>query len=937
MTLLTFPQDPLPIRAEAFIAGAWTDITTRIRLANEIVISNRGRANEQGRSSPCTCTFTVNDADNYFSNRAPMGANYGLLPEYTPFRVGVTETRSFAILDTADLSRVKTTDKAVLDITAEIDIRIEYELNNAPDGLTGYILASKYNDGGNASWVFIINKQGYLQLIRSSDGTNLVVNSSTVPVSPQYGPLAARVTYDSDNGAGSRVTKYYTSDSISGSWTQLGATVTTAGTSAIFSGNGELELGRIDGANGGIAEVTGLVGKIYAFELYTGIASPTLVAEADIYNQPRGTTSFSDGLGTPNTWTVEGNAEITPDNRRFTGELVSIETAQDISGNDIYSVVQVADVTRRLGRDDVVNSPLSNYFGALTSTGYWKCEDGTRATSLANSTPRGRPGSIVDVTFSAPSDLPATLGSMSINSTATRIVLTAKSTPKTDFACFNFGMKMSSVPASSVTLFDLYMTGGSISRLNFSVTATQYVIAIYDNDGALLSSNSAVWTSTTPPNVWNLFRIQFEQSGASLDIDLGWYHPGDDVLTGLTTLTVSEFAGRIWQVVSKGSANNLNTQFTQLFVGQFFLNNSDYAYVLAAKAFDGETTVQRVNRVGSENGISVQVVGSQSSAERMGPQPHATPLDILYECADTERTQLYPDRNSTDLIFRTHRSLLNQYGPSLAYSLESGHPAALPRGKDDDGTLRNNVTARRADGSVGFHDRTEGPNGSDAIGNVPGSIDRNTYTSERLTDLAAWDTFLGTWNEYRWIQIPVAFERPNFSGSVADVRAALKLAALDVGDLLTMTGPPSWTKPDDALLLIQGMPTEILGNRKWQINWNTTPYGPYVVNNLTSDAGSRYRVAAGDGYVLAGALDDNDLSFTVTIPTGGKLWGTTATKPGNFPQNVVIGDELITISGITGTASPQTFTASARSVNGVVKTHDAGDAVEVQFPFYTIP
>ena len=935
MTLLTFPQDPLPIRAEAFISGTWTDITTRIREATDVVISNRGKANEQGRSVPCTCGFVVENTDNYFSNRAPSGTNYGLLPEYTPFRIGVTETRSFAIIGAADGDYVQTTDKAVLDITAEIDIRIEYELDNNPDGVTGHTLASKYAGGAQRSWIFVITEGGYLQIVWSQDGTALLAVPSTEPVSPQYGPLAARVTYDSDSG-GNREIKFYTATTIADSWTQLGSTRTVSGTGAIFSSTAPVELGRIDGGeNDGIAGLTGFIGRIYAFELYSGIASPTLVAEADIYNQARGTTSFSDGLGTPNTWTVEGTAEITPDNRRFTGELVSIETAQDLSGNDIYSMVQLADVTRRLGRDDVVNSPLSNFFGALSSTGYWKCEDGTRATSLANATARGKVGTIVDADFGEPSDLPATAGSITINSTSTRIVLTAVTTADTEFACFNWGMKMASVPGASVTLFDLYLTGGSMSRLNFSVTATTYVIALYDNDGALLTSGATAWTASTPPNVWNLFRIQFDQNGADVDIDLGWYHPGDTVLTGATTITITETAGRIWQVISKGSTNNVGTQFTHFFIGQFFLDNTQSAYVQSANAFDGEDTATRAERVGLENGIVVRVIGSRDFCEIMGPQPRDIPLNILYECANTERTQIYPNRNSTDLLFRTYRSLVNQYGPSLAYSVESGHPTAIPRGKDDDGTLRNTATARRADGSIGFHERTEGPNGTDALGNVPGSIDRNTYTSERLNDHAAWDTFIGTWNEYRWFQIPVAFERAPFSGSAADVRKALNLAALDVGDMLTLTGPPGWTKPDDVLLFIQGVPNEVLGNRKWQFYWNTSPYGPYVVNDLTSSLASRYRVAAGSGYVLASGIDDNDLSFTVTIPSGGKLWGTTTTKPGNFPLNVVLDDgEVITISGISGTATPQTFTASARGATGGAKSHAAGVSVEVQFPFY---
>ncbi len=928
-----------------FIDGAWVDVTSRVRAAAGIVISGRGRANEQGRSSPCTCDFELNNADGLFSNRNPSSAYYGLLPRNLPVRFSVTEDRSFAILDSADGTYVRTTDKAVLDITTEIDIRIEYELDHHPDGLTGYILASKYASGGNASWVFLINKSGYLQLIRSSDGTNLVINSSTVPVDPMHGPIAARVTYDSDNGSGNRETKYYTSDTISGSWTQLGATVTSAGTATIFASTAELELGRINGGDsGGLSELVGLVGRIYAFELYSGIASPTLVAEADIYNQARGTTSFSDGLGTPNTWTVEGTAEITPDDRRFTGEISALPIVSDVSGNDVYVPVQAADITRRRGKGaTAVKSPLADYFSSLASTSYLTLEDGTAATTLTNVTSGAPRGTFVDLSFSQPSDLPATAGAATINSTSSRLVMRVKPTSDTDFACFNWAMKMASVPAASVTIFDLALTGGSLSRLNFSVTATTYVIAIYDNDGALLTSASSAWTTSTVPTNWNLFRVQFTQNGADLEIDLGWYHPGEGVLTGISSpaIAVTENAGRIWQVTCAGSTNNLNTQLAHLFVGQFFLDNTDYAYVLAANAFVGETTAQRAARVGAANGITVTIVGSTVGCEVMGAQAITAPLEILYDCATTEGGQLYPDRNSLALIFRTRRSLLNQFGPEVSFTGGDLGPA-VPLPTDDDGQLRNAVTATRTvDGSTGYAEQDTGPNSTTSatasppgVGVVPASISVNPQLSERLNDLAAWDVHLGTWDEPRWPQVSVALERATYAGSAADVRTAHNLSRLDVGDMLAITDMPSWLPPDDALVMAQGL-REVLGNYSWRISWNTSPYGPYITNDLTSGAASRYRVAAGSaGYVLAGSLTSSATSFTVTIPAGSALWGTTAGKPGNFPQNVVVGGEVMTISGISGTSSPQTFTVSARSVNGIVKAHSAGDAVEVQYPFY---
>nr|UXE44744.1 hypothetical protein Hi04_10k_c361_00008 [uncultured bacterium] len=55
------------------------------------------------------------------------------------------------------------------------------------------------------------------------------------------------------------------------------------------------------------------------------------------------------------------------------------------------------------------------------------------------------------------------------------------------------------------------------------------------------------------------------------------------------------------------------------------------------------------------------------------------------------------------------------------------------------------------------------------------------------------------------------------------------------------------------------------------------------------------------------------------------LWTTTA---GDFPFDILVGGERMTVTSITGSSSPQTFTVT-RSVNGVVKAHSSGEAVNV--------
>jgi hypothetical protein len=69
------------------------------------------------------------------------------------------------------------------------------------------------------------------------------------------------------------------------------------------------------------------------------------------------------------------------------------------------------------------------------------------------------------------------------------------------------------------------------------------------------------------------------------------------------------------------------------------------------------------------------------------------------------------------------------------------------------------------------------------------------------------------------------------------------------------------------------------------------------------------------------------------VQTPNVRWVDSATYATDFPFDITINGEQMTVTAITGTASPQTFTVT-RSVNGVVKGHADNSSVALTVPAF---
>jgi hypothetical protein len=165
---------------------------------------------------------------------------------------------------------LSTPDAAALDITGDIDLRVQVALDNwTPSG--DDTLISKFGAGGNRSYRLTVTSAGNLSLIWSSDGTTLITATSSVATGITNGTIKwVRATLDVDNGSSGNTVTFFTSDNGT-SWTQLGTTVVTAGITSIFNSTWTVDIG----TDGGAARP--LDGKIFRAQILNGIGGTTVL------------------------------------------------------------------------------------------------------------------------------------------------------------------------------------------------------------------------------------------------------------------------------------------------------------------------------------------------------------------------------------------------------------------------------------------------------------------------------------------------------------------------------------------------------------------------------------------------------------------------------------------------------------------------------------
>lgn len=914
---MAFPATPVNVGVFLQLIDGTYDITQYVYVEDGINLSF-GRSDEASDAEPASMSLTLNNRDGRFTPRNPNGAYYGKLSRDSVISINTYEgpVAAFTLVS----ERLSAPDSVNLSTTGDIDLRWYGDPGNSGGG--DFNLIEKWTATGNQrSYAFTI-EGGLMKLYVSSAGTSfdwIATANEFIPI--VMGPVCYRVTADVNNGAGGKTATFYVGPTLSGPWTPVGDAQISAGTTSIFDSTKSVEV-----------TIAAGTGRLYGLRIYGSINETSLRAAPDFSLAANNSTSYNDGT---QTWTCAGAALFSRFSGRFYGRVSEWPTTWDLSSVDIRSSIAGAGPLRRLLSSSVEDSAYRRaVLGSASSLlAYWPMEDGSEISGtegFVSAIPGfgGAKYGSNNVTPSADADsFPASLPLPTLTSgTGSPIARVNGSTSDNAFTV-RFFLKVP-VGAGDSTIVRVQANGSakyfdvaynSAGTGSLSITARDEDLVVIGTTAAFVANIEGVPL---------LISVECSENGANVDFGGVALIPGTSVGTFANSSVASRTLNGCRYVQFNPTNDVASMTFGQLVVQNNLVAPSIFELQAALDAYAGEKTNDRISRLASEEGFSVVMAGedlqSEPNLERQSPKGI---VELLREAANADGGILGESKVSETITYRTRYTAHAQYPVTIPYTAIVG----LNPTEDDQGTV-NEATVSQLFGGTAYREVAYDDTalGQDFIGRYTQDISLSLFDDLAVQNEAEFRVQKGILDEPRFPNIELDLNGTTIRNDPALFRAILDLLP---GDLVTITLPPSYSgSPDNVRVIVIGI-QERIEPFSWSFVLNCIPAAPY--DGFLLEAGDRvFRLDAAASTVTS-LLSSSATSFSVTT-TDGQPWVDTVSNPTMFPLDVTIGGERMTVSAISGTSSPQTFTVT-RSVNGIVKSHAAGTAVRVSFPYRCSP
>lgn len=900
------------VRVRMYLASRWTDVTGYVLQRNTIAIT-RGRKDENTQTPPSTASLSLKNNDGRFSLRNPMGPYYGSLGQN---------------------NLIEIEKKLALDFFSRVE-SIGLGTSDGGPGVPRHRwtmpLPASFTCAASGAQVTVAtantSRIAYLPEFRQADVTatlevSVPISNVTGGALGLEGPIVRGVSPSNYIAASARIE---TDESI---------------TLAIFniSGTDYVTATTIPG----ITHSAGARYKIKVAADGTTVAAKIWRVDAGA-GEPRDWQVSANNVprvagwvgGRSALWSGSTNAPLTftwhsfeAGSMRFTGEVSSYPATSQANGKDQFVPIEAAGIMRRLGQGQAPTlSAIRRGILSVNPVAYWPCEEGPDATALSSAIEGVQPMEIVPAPllpdFAADSafDCSAPIPNMALTSwvgipppydTSAGQMQVRILTHISDGGVTAKCRLMRIITTGTARLWDILIhPDGSLE------------VDIFDASGGVILDGGSVGFGMNG----DLCRVSFDlvQNGGNVDWTLGKLTVGAGG-AGFINGTATGYTFDRVDRIELGN-NILNGDA----VGHVTLENrvtSLFALADQLNAHKGERAGTRMSRLSTENGVPFTYYGTASASMKAGAQRVDTYLNLIRSSAngvsDVDGGTVHERRSFNALAYRDRRSIYAQ-SSTITLTLSAGHIAAPFQPVDDDQGTRNDITLSRTGGGefrrtllTGRKSVLDPPNG---VGVYDDSPDQNLFEDGQLPDSSGFLLALGTVDEARYTSLKINLDSPDF------VRSGLAGAVLDldIDDRITINGTSGVWVFDDVNQLARGY-QETLGNHEHSFSFNLSPSQPYDVGTID---GGTYRIGSGTSTVNT-ALSETGTSISVATSSTPDLWTTNGAV---FPMDVMIGGERITLSAISGASSPQTFTVSARSVNGVRKSHAVGTKVTPFFPW----
>lgn len=955
--------DPL---VDFYLGGDWVNVTD-VRQKPAIKIT-AGAKDEDPTSSPSKCTFTLDDPDGDYDPGNPVGQWFGDLAENTRVRVRVP----LATEDDFAHSASAAPDTEHTDFGGEyIDTLVRYTLTlpdvEVSDGAVTATVALRWLDDDNYVGVQLIfddngfgSKSVSIQVVELIEGSERVLLGltefdDTVTTSFRFAALAegqvirAKVWDDGD------------AEPLDWQYTCTRATIRSGSVgiySVVESGNTNTKPYVFDYEDIEI-QAAPFMGEISEFDLAVAdeshaaprvnITASGIGRRVEQGSAPLKSPMFR-WFTSEQRWIREGAVEsvnsasdvntLTADNSdaedvavgsffrlldtngRYKEDQVFTITAMSVGASttaidftpDTLEPIETGDVANTIREAEPEDAPIA----------YWPCEEERDATTIASGLVGGAAltplvdtpefGAFDSFTGSAPilKLNNAELNALVPDYTDTNEAFTLHFLcvfPESEDAATGQAIVQFHTTGTAEVWYLTYESGGSME------------IGAFDDGGSLLFSDT--WSMGLQGEPFMVTLTVEQTGGSTVEYDLASVRYPDraffrnqQTATGVTTL------GKIRRVQVNPGGGYVDVGFGHLAVMPAALRYFNLFDMPLGMQL--ENTPRRFIRLGFEEGVPITYCqgGAFAGGAVLGAQQQDTLLDNWQKAAEVDLGRFYESRGAYSFEYRARTSLENQ-DAILELDYEGGAVLADFTPTRDDQATRNDVTVKRVGGSQARAVLETGPKSIAAVGRY---TEAPTIIAARDTDLpdqAGWRLHLGTVAEDRY---------PTIRGTTANGAVSLaELLSVGIGSRITVTNASSRRRYDDISQLVSGY-TLTLDPYVPVLEVNCSPASPYRTAVLDDDT---CRLDS-DATETGEALDTTETAVDIVSTDGVTAWINTTDHPAEFPVDIVIGGERMTLTACTspsGATLAQTMTVT-RSVNGVVKSHTSGAEVHLADPVY---